>query len=57
MIEADPSEPLTISSESKALSWVDVSAVGALNPEESMARMVRKTQALRTAQPGGERQR
>jgi 8-oxo-dGTP pyrophosphatase MutT (NUDIX family) len=44
MIEADPSEPLTVSSESKALSWVAVSAVTALNPEESMARMVRKTQ-------------
>jgi len=43
MIEADPSEPLVVSNESKALSWVDVAAVGSLNPEESMARMVRKT--------------
>jgi 8-oxo-dGTP pyrophosphatase MutT (NUDIX family) len=47
MIEADPGEPLVISSESKALSWVEVSAVTALNPEESMARMVRKTLARR----------
>jgi ADP-ribose pyrophosphatase YjhB (NUDIX family) len=43
MLEADPSEPLTISGESKALSWVEVAAVAGLNPEESMARMVRKT--------------
>jgi 8-oxo-dGTP pyrophosphatase MutT (NUDIX family) len=57
MIEADPSEPLTISNESKDLSWVDLSSVEALNPEESMARMVRKTQALGGRQRGGERQR
>jgi 8-oxo-dGTP pyrophosphatase MutT (NUDIX family) len=43
MLEADPSEPLTISGESRALSWVEVAAVAALNPEESMSRMVRKT--------------
>jgi 8-oxo-dGTP pyrophosphatase MutT (NUDIX family) len=57
MIEADPSEPLTMSSESKDLAWVDVASVAALNPEESMSRMVRKTQALSAAQPGGERHR
>jgi 8-oxo-dGTP pyrophosphatase MutT (NUDIX family) len=45
MVEGDPSEALTASSESRALAWVDVSAVPALNPEESMARMVRKTAA------------
>ncbi len=45
MIEADPAEPLVISSESKDLAWVEVSRVAALNPEESMARMVRKTLA------------
>lgn len=43
MIEADPAEALVISSESKELAWVEVSAVAGLNPEESMARMVRKT--------------
>jgi hypothetical protein len=43
MLEADPSEPLTLSHESRELAWVDVAAVPALNPEESMARMVRKT--------------
>jgi len=42
-IEADPAEPLVVTSESKDLAWVDVSAVAGLNPEESMARMVRKT--------------
>lgn len=47
MIEADPAEALTISSESKDLAWVAVEEVTALNPEESMARMVRKTRALR----------
>jgi 8-oxo-dGTP pyrophosphatase MutT (NUDIX family) len=45
MIEADPADPLKISSESKALGWVEVAAVAGLNPEESMARMVRKTTA------------
>ena len=43
MIEADPAEPLVISSESKDLAWVEVAKVTSLNPEESMARMVRKT--------------
>ncbi len=43
MIEADPSEPLVVTNESKDLAWVDVDRVTSLNPEESMARMVRKT--------------
>jgi 8-oxo-dGTP pyrophosphatase MutT (NUDIX family) len=46
LIEADPDEPLVISSESKDLAWVEVGEVTRLNPEESMARMVRKTQSL-----------
>ncbi len=41
--EADPREPLAISPESKDLAWVEIGRVTALNPEESMARMVRKT--------------
>ena len=45
MIEADPAEPLTVSSESKDLAWVEVAQVTSLNAEESMARMVRKTRA------------
>ena len=43
MIEADPTEPLVISNESKDLAWIEVARVTSLNPEESMARMVRKT--------------
>jgi 8-oxo-dGTP pyrophosphatase MutT (NUDIX family) len=46
MIEADPMEPLVISNESKDLAWVDLTRVTALNPEESMARMVRKTRGV-----------
>lgn len=45
--EADPGEPLTVSSESKDLAWVELEQVVALNPEESMARMVRKTAAAK----------
>lgn len=43
MLEADPLEPLKLTDESRALAWVDVASVPSLNPEESMARMVRKT--------------
>ena len=43
LIEADPAEPLAISEESTDLAWVERDRVTALNPEESMARMVRKT--------------
>lgn len=43
MIEADPAEPLIISSESHDLAWVEITRVTSLNAEESMARMVRKT--------------
>jgi 8-oxo-dGTP pyrophosphatase MutT (NUDIX family) len=43
VIEADPDEPLVISNESKDLAWVDLARVTTLNPEESIARMVRKT--------------
>ena len=47
MIEADEAEPPVISNESKDLAWIDVTRVTSLNAEESMARMVRKTIALR----------
>lgn len=43
MLEADPAEPLVVTEESHDLAWVDIAKVPALNPEESMARMVRKT--------------
>lgn len=42
LIEADPTEPLLISSESKDLAWVRLDEVTRLNSEESLARMVRK---------------
>jgi 8-oxo-dGTP pyrophosphatase MutT (NUDIX family) len=41
--EADPAAPLAASSESKELAWVELAEVARLNPEESMARLVRKT--------------
>ena len=50
MLEADPAVPLAISDESKALAWVDLPGVAALNLEESMARMVRKTAGTHSAQ-------
>lgn len=43
LLEADPTERLAISAESKDLAWVDLDLVTTLNPEESMARMVGKT--------------
>ncbi len=43
LFEADASAPLAISSESKDLAWIDLAHISTLNPEESMARMVRKT--------------
>lgn len=45
LLEADPTGVLEISNESKDLTWVALSEVAALNPEESIARMVRKTRA------------
>ncbi len=44
LIEADPGEALVVSDESHDLAWVELPRVTALNPEESLARMVRKTQ-------------
>ena len=46
LFEADACEPLVISSESKDLAWVPLECVADLNAEESMGRMVRKTQLL-----------
>ena len=43
LVEGDPAEPLTVSDESHDLAWVELTRVAALNPEESMLRMVRKT--------------
>ena len=43
LVEADPEEELIVSDESHDLTWVELARVAALNPEESMLRMVRKT--------------
>ena len=43
LIEADPSDPLVITDESKALSWVPLSDLGRYTEEESQRRMARKT--------------
>ena len=44
LIEADPEDELCVSDESHDLLWIDLVRVAVLNPEESMLRMVRKTQ-------------
>ena len=43
LIEADPAEPVVVTSESKELRWVKLARVMELNPEESLLRLVRKT--------------
>ena len=52
LVEADADESLAISHESKDLAWVAVERVASLNPEESMARMVNKTQSSSPPAPG-----
>ena len=47
LLEADPAEPLSLSSESKDLAWVAMQDVPALASDESVARMVAKTARLR----------
>lgn len=42
-LQADATEPLVVTSESKDLQWVAIDGVHVLNTEESMLRMVRKT--------------
>jgi 8-oxo-dGTP pyrophosphatase MutT (NUDIX family) len=43
LFEADPTEPLIVSAESRAVSWVPLPEVAARNPDPSMIRMVAKT--------------
>ncbi len=43
LFEADPAEPLVVSDESHELAWVELDRVAALNPSESLARLVRKS--------------
>jgi len=46
MIEADPAQPFVVTDESHDLAWVALGEVTRLNPEESMARLVRKTKGF-----------
>jgi 8-oxo-dGTP pyrophosphatase MutT (NUDIX family) len=46
LVEAEEGEPLVMSHESKDLAWVELGEVPRLSTEESILRMVRKTQAL-----------
>lgn len=43
LVEADASEPVIVSDESHTVAWVSLTEATRLNPEESIARMVRKT--------------
>jgi 8-oxo-dGTP pyrophosphatase MutT (NUDIX family) len=43
LFTADPTETWVVTPESRALAWVELERVRDHNPEESMARMVRKT--------------
>ena len=43
LLEADPAEALVVSDESHDVRWVELAGVAALNAEESLLRMVRKT--------------
>ena len=48
LLEADPSDPIAVSAESRDLAWIALERVRELNAEESIARMVRKTVERRT---------
>jgi 8-oxo-dGTP pyrophosphatase MutT (NUDIX family) len=43
LLRADPDQPLAATSESRALRWVALDEIAALNPSESIQRMVRKS--------------
>lgn len=42
LLQADPSEPLVVSSESRALAWVPLRELATYNADESILRMARK---------------
>jgi hypothetical protein len=43
LLEADDTEPLVLSEESKELAWVELEDVAALESDDSVMRMVAKT--------------
>ena len=46
LLQADRGQPLLVSHESKALAWAALDQVAGLNAEDSLLRMVKKTQAV-----------
>ena len=46
LFEADRNEPLTVSAESRSLAWIPLTEVARLNPEQSVTRMVGKTDII-----------
>lgn len=46
LIEADPSEPLRLTAESRELAWVALEDIAALNTDESVLRLAARTRAL-----------
>jgi len=45
-LEADPREPLVVSTESKELAWIPLDALSAYEADESVLRLARKTASL-----------
>lgn len=52
LFAADRNLPLVVSSESKALAWVEIEKIAELTAEESVLRMVRKTASERMTRLG-----
>ena len=44
--EADPNEPLVLSTESKELAWIPLDALSTYEADESVLRLARKTATL-----------
>ena len=47
LLEADPAEPLIVSSESRDVAWVPLAGIATLNADASIQRMIAKTAGLR----------
>lgn len=43
LLEADPTEPLVVSEESRDVAWVSLSGIATLNSDASIQRMLAKT--------------
>lgn len=51
LLEADPAEPLLITSESRDLAWIPLTRIQEYTREESVLRMARKTQPVGSFEP------